>query len=71
MKFLELAKVAPGSVKIISLQNAYNLLCRSFDSGLAECYHHEGISLLAYSPLAMGIISGSILLLMVVRQMLG
>ncbi|XP_021611791.1 protein tas isoform X5 [Manihot esculenta] len=38
--------------------NSYSLLCRTFDSGLAECCHHEGISLLAYSPLAMGILSG-------------
>ncbi|CAN1175400.1 Protein tas [Linum perenne] len=58
MKFLELAKRDSLYPKIISLQNSYNLLCRTFDSGLAECCHHEGISLLAYSPLAMGILSG-------------
>ncbi|XP_015575614.2 protein tas-like isoform X2 [Ricinus communis] len=40
------------------LQNSYSLLCRTFDSVLAESCHHEGISLLAYSPLAMGILSG-------------
>ncbi|XP_043718583.1 protein tas-like isoform X4 [Telopea speciosissima] len=39
-------------------KNSYSLLCRSFDSGLAECCHHERVSLLAYSPLAMGILSG-------------
>ncbi|XP_042491389.1 protein tas-like isoform X4 [Macadamia integrifolia] len=39
-------------------KNSYSLLCRSFDSGMAECCHHEGVSLLAYSPLAMGILSG-------------
>ena len=39
---------------IVSLQNAYSLLCRTFDAGLAECCHAEGVSLLAYSPLAMG-----------------
>ncbi|CAN1175401.1 Protein tas [Linum perenne] len=43
---------------VASGKNSYNLLCRTFDSGLAECCHHEGISLLAYSPLAMGILSG-------------
>ncbi|XP_042987840.1 protein tas-like isoform X5 [Carya illinoinensis] len=37
-------------------KNSYSLLCRTFDSGMAECCHHE--SLLAYSPLAMGILSG-------------
>ncbi|KAK6940891.1 NADP-dependent oxidoreductase domain [Dillenia turbinata] len=41
-----------------SRNNSYNLLCRNFDSGLAECCHHESVSLLAYSPLAMGILSG-------------
>ncbi|CAI0395435.1 unnamed protein product [Linum tenue] len=58
MKFLEVAKSNIPYPEIISVQNSYNLLCRSFDSGLAECCHHEGISLLAYSPLAMGILSG-------------
>ncbi|CAN1235872.1 Protein tas [Linum perenne] len=58
MKFLEIAKRDSLYPKIVSLQNSYNLLCRTFDSGLAECCHHEGISLLAYSPLAMGILSG-------------
>lgn len=42
-------------------QNSYNLLCRNFDAGLAECCHHERISLLAYSPIAMGILSGKYL----------
>ncbi|XP_040259318.2 uncharacterized protein [Aegilops tauschii subsp. strangulata] len=44
--------------KILTVQNSYNLLCRNFDAGLAECCHHERISLLAYSPMAMGILSG-------------
>ncbi|XP_042491388.1 protein tas-like isoform X3 [Macadamia integrifolia] len=58
MKFLQFAKDIPSYPKIVSLQNSYSLLCRSFDSGMAECCHHEGVSLLAYSPLAMGILSG-------------
>ncbi|XP_028553435.1 uncharacterized protein LOC110101641 isoform X3 [Dendrobium catenatum] len=73
MKFLQIAKDANLNHKIVSLQNSYNLLCRNFDSGLAECCHHERkiryswclfttkggwISLLAYSPMAMGILSG-------------
>ncbi|XP_028066612.1 uncharacterized protein LOC114269482 isoform X2 [Camellia sinensis] len=58
MKFLHTAKCGPGFPKIVSLQNSYNLLCRNFDCGLAECCHHERVSLLAYSPLAMGILSG-------------
>ncbi|KAL7172259.1 hypothetical protein ACSBR2_031870 [Camellia fascicularis] len=58
MKFLHTAKCGPGFPKKESLQNSYDLLCRNFDYGLAECCHHERVSLLAYSPLAMGILSG-------------
>ncbi|KAL3570798.1 hypothetical protein D5086_028047 [Populus alba] len=58
MKFSQVADRAAHYPKIVSVQNSYNLLCRTFDAGIAECCHHEGISLLAYSPLAMGILSG-------------
>ncbi|KAL5561595.1 hypothetical protein UlMin_031342 [Ulmus minor] len=58
MKFVQAGQRDPLLPKIISMQNSYNLLCRSFDSGMAECCHHERIMLLAYSPLAMGILSG-------------
>nr|XP_027097608.1 uncharacterized protein LOC113717140 isoform X1 [Coffea arabica] len=58
MKFLEIAQKEPHYLRIVSLQNAYNLLCRNFDFGMAECCHHERVCLLAYSPLAMGILSG-------------
>ena len=34
-----------------------SLLCRTFDSGLAECCHEEGVRLHAYSPLAMGLLT--------------
>ncbi|KAK7845164.1 histone h2ax [Quercus suber] len=58
MKFIQIAERVPGHPKIVSVQNSYSLLCRTFDSGMAECCHHERVSLLAYSPLAMGILSG-------------
>ncbi|KAJ6677056.1 PROTEIN TAS [Salix viminalis] len=58
MKFIQVADRIAHYPKIVSVQNSYNLLCRTFDAGIAECCHHEGISLLAYSPLAMGILSG-------------
>ncbi|PON78470.1 Niemann-Pick C type protein [Trema orientale] len=58
MKFLQAAQRDLCLPKIISVQNSYNLLCRTFDFGVAECCHHERIPLLAYSPLAMGILSG-------------
>lgn len=58
MKFLQLSRDLQLSSKILTVQNSYNLMCRNFDAGLAECCHHERISLLAYSPMAMGILSG-------------
>ncbi|XP_068643753.1 uncharacterized protein [Aristolochia californica] len=58
MKFLHLADHGGCYPRIVSVQNAYSLLCRTFDSGLAECCHCESISLLAYSPLAMGLLTG-------------
>lgn len=62
MKFLQAAESNPAYPRITSVQNSYNLLCRNFDSGLAECCHLERIRLLAYSPLAMGVLSGKYLL---------
>ncbi|XP_021993361.1 protein tas isoform X1 [Helianthus annuus] len=64
MKFLQAAEKNPAYPRIISVQNSYNLLCRNFDSGLAECCHLESyrVKLLAYSPLAMGLLSGKYLL---------
>ena len=41
-----------------SIQNAYNLLNRSFETGLAEIAIEEKIGLLAYSPMAQGVLSG-------------
>lgn len=45
----------------VSIQNPYNLLNRTFEVGLAECAHRESIGLLAYSPLAFGVLSGKYL----------
>ncbi|KQZ13150.1 MULTISPECIES: aldo/keto reductase [unclassified Mesorhizobium] len=42
----------------VSLQNAYNLLNRTFEVNLAEVCDREGISLLAYSPVAQGYLTG-------------
>ncbi|XP_022728449.1 uncharacterized protein LOC111283993 isoform X4 [Durio zibethinus] len=58
MKFLHFAENSACYPRIICMQNSYSLLCRTFDSGMAECCHHERINLLGYSPLAMGILSG-------------
>lgn len=50
-----------GVPRIASIQNPYNLLNRSFEVGLAEIAHHEDVGLLAYSPLAFGVLSGKYL----------
>ena len=47
-----------GLPKPISVQNPYNLLNRSFEVGLAEISIREGVGLLAYSPMAFGLLSG-------------
>lgn len=50
-----------GYPAIQSIQNPYNLLNRSYEVGLAEISLMENISLLAYSPLAFGTLSGKYL----------
>ncbi|MCF5365323.1 aldo-keto reductase [Pseudomonas sp. PA-4-8C] len=57
MKFLALAE-ARGWPRAVSIQNPYNLLNRSFEVGLAEVAIREQCGLLAYSPLAFGMLSG-------------
>lgn len=56
-----LAKTHPHLPKVASIQNAYSLLCRTFDAGLAECCDMERVAMLAYSPLAMGLLTGKYL----------
>jgi aryl-alcohol dehydrogenase (NADP+) len=46
-----------GLARVVTLQNAYNLLNRVYESGLAEMCHRETIALLAYSPLGFGTLS--------------
>src|SRR5512135_2087288 len=50
-----------GLPKIVSIQNAYHLMNRSFEAGLAEICRHTDVGLLAYSPLAFGCLSGKYL----------
>jgi aryl-alcohol dehydrogenase-like predicted oxidoreductase len=49
---------ARGLPRLVSVQNEYNLLRRHFDLDLAELSHHEHVGLLAYSPLAGGLLTG-------------
>jgi len=50
-----------GLPRIAAIQNPYSLLNRVFEIGLSEFTHHEQVGLLAYSPLAMGVLSGKYL----------
>jgi len=54
LKFSEEKKLA----RIVSIQNAYSFLNRSFEIGLSEIAIREKVGLLAYSPLASGYLSG-------------
>lgn len=57
MKYLQLAEQL-NLPRAVSIQNPYNLLNRSFEVGLAEVAMREQCGLLAYSPLAFGMLSG-------------
>ena len=56
-KFLELSK-SQDLPRVMSVQNPYNLLNRTYEVGLAEISIREQSGLLAYSPLASGVLSG-------------
>ena len=59
-KFISIARET-GAPRVISIQNCFNLVSRLFESGLSEVCYHENISLLAYSPLGFGFLSGKYL----------
>ena len=59
-EFLRYAETL-GLPKIVSVQNAYHLMNRTFEAGLAEVCRHENVGLLAYSPLAFGHLTGKYL----------
>jgi aryl-alcohol dehydrogenase-like predicted oxidoreductase len=50
-----------GLQRVVSIQNPYNLINRAFEMSLHEMCHREQVSLLAYSPLAFGLLSGKYL----------
>ncbi len=52
---------ARGTPRVQSIQNAYNLLNRTFETALAEVALREDVGLLAYSPLAQGYLTGKYL----------
>jgi aryl-alcohol dehydrogenase-like predicted oxidoreductase len=60
MRYIELANMKPLP-RMMSVQNPYNLLNRSYEIGLSEISIREECGLLAYSPLAFGVLSGKYL----------
>ena len=47
-----------GAPEMVSIQNEYSLLCRRFDTDLAELSVNEDVGLLAFSPLGTGLLTG-------------
>ena len=60
-RYLQAQAEGQGLPRIVSIQNPYNLLNRTFEIGLSEMSIREDVSLLAYSPLAFGLLSGKFL----------
>ena len=56
-EFVRLAELH-GMSKVVSVQNPYSLLNRSVENGLDETLHRLNVSLLAYSPLSFGVLTG-------------
>lgn len=56
-QWLRLAE-AHGLPRVQSMQNEYSLLCRHYDTDMAELGVNEDVTLLAYSPLAAGLLTG-------------
>ncbi|NOE32637.1 MULTISPECIES: aldo/keto reductase [unclassified Ruegeria] len=47
-----------GAPRVASIQNEYSLLCRLFDTDMAELCVHEDVGLMAFSPLGTGLLTG-------------
>lgn len=60
MSFLEIAK-SHNYPRMMSVQNPYSLLNRTYEIGMAEVSLREKIGLLAYSPMGFGVLSGKYL----------
>ncbi|WP_435261091.1 NADP(H)-dependent aldo-keto reductase [Tenacibaculum sp. nBUS_03] len=60
MKYLQTAE-KHNLPKMVTIQNSYSLIHRSYEYGMSEVSMRENIGLLAYSPLAQGVLSGKYL----------
>lgn len=57
MQWLRLAEDT-GGPRVVTVQNEYSLLCRLYDTDMAELGHHEDVGLIAFSPLGAGMLTG-------------
>ena len=57
MKYLQTAK-DHNLVRPVTIQNSYSMIHRAYEYGMSEVSMREDIGLLAYSPLAQGVLSG-------------
>ena len=60
MKYLETA-ATHNLVRPVTVQNSYSMIHRAYEYGMSEVSMRENIGLLAYSPLAQGVLSGKYL----------
>ncbi|WP_159246667.1 NADP(H)-dependent aldo-keto reductase [Tenacibaculum maritimum] len=60
MKYLQTAE-QHNLLKPVTIQNSYSLIHRAYEYGMSEVSLRENIGLLAYSPLAQGVLSGKYL----------
>ncbi|WP_299048008.1 aldo/keto reductase [uncultured Polaribacter sp.] len=60
MKYVEASKKLDVA-KPVTIQNSYSLIHRGYEVGMSEVSMRENIGLLAYSPLAQGVLSGKYL----------
>lgn len=56
-QWLQLAEAGHGP-RVASIQNEYSLLCRMYDTDLAELSVNEDVGLMAFSPLGTGLLTG-------------
>lgn len=60
MKYLQTSE-QHGLPRMATIQNSYSLIHRGYEVGMSEVSMRENIGLLAYSPLAQGVLSGKYL----------
>lgn len=61
MRYLNSAAANTKRPRVVSIQNPYSFLNRSFEVGLSEVAMQENVGLLAYAPLAAGTLTGKYL----------